>query len=67
MILAGDDATAGLSIDPKHEGGTQIGKRYADEELGLEVLCTKGGKGSLSLGGDEPLEVKAAKPLPASD
>src|SRR4029077_17377380 len=26
------------------DGGTQLGKRYADEELGLEILCTKAGE-----------------------
>ena len=45
---------------------TLMGKRYADEELGLEVLCTQPGDGSLSVG-DEPLLVKGAKPLPSSD
>ena len=35
-------------------------------ELGLEVLCTKGGDGALSVG-DAPLLVKGAKPLPSSD
>jgi hypothetical protein len=48
------------------DGGTQLGKRYADEALGLELLCTKGGEGSISVG-DAVLEVKGAKPLPASD
>jgi hypothetical protein len=46
--------------------GTQLGKRYADEEVGLEVLCTKGGTGSLSCGGRE-LIVRQAQPLPSSD
>jgi hypothetical protein len=32
----------------------------------LEILVTKAGVGSLSIG-DELLEVKAAKPLPSSD
>lgn len=45
---------------------TLTGKRYADEELGLELLCTKAGNGWLSIG-DEPLLVKGAKPLPSSD
>ena len=45
---------------------TLLGKRYADEELGLELLCTKAGDGSLSVG-DAPLLVKGAKPLPSSD
>jgi hypothetical protein len=48
------------------DGGTQLGKRYADEDLGLEVLCTKAGGGSISVG-ETVLEVKGAKPLPASD
>jgi hypothetical protein len=43
-----------------------LGKRYADEETGTEVLCTKPGEGSLSIG-DVPLPFKDAKPLPASD
>lgn len=46
--------------------GALLGKRYTDEGLGLEVLCTKSGAGSLSLG-DTPLALKDAKPLPASD
>jgi hypothetical protein len=46
--------------------GTALGKRYAHEDLGLEVLCTRGGEGSLAVG-DEPLLVKGAKPLPSSD
>ena len=45
---------------------TLVGKRYADEELGLELLCTSAGEGSLSVG-DQPLLVKGAKPLPSSD
>jgi hypothetical protein len=45
---------------------TLLGKRYADDELGLELLCTRGGDGALSIG-DRPLLVKGAKPLPSSD
>ena len=45
---------------------TLIGKRYADDDLGLELLCTRGGEGALSVG-DTPLPVKGAKPLPSSD
>ena len=48
-----------------YDAGTQLGKRYADES-GLELLCTKGGAGSLSLG-EKLLEQKGAKPLPSSD
>lgn len=45
---------------------TLVGKRYADEELGIELLCTRPGAGSLSIG-DTPLQVKGTKPLPSSD
>ena len=43
-----------------------IGKRYVDADAGIEVLCTKGGKGALAFDG-RPLALKEAKPLPASD
>jgi hypothetical protein len=46
--------------------GTLMGKRYADDELGLELLCTQPGEGSLTIG-DTPLLIKGAKPLPSSD
>jgi hypothetical protein len=46
--------------------GTQIGKRYVDAAGTFELLCVKPGKGSLSIGG-APLQLKDAKPLPASD
>lgn len=45
---------------------TLLGKRYENPELGLELLCTQGGEGALSIG-DTPLLVKGAKPLPSSD
>ena len=52
---------------PDGEGdGTQLGKRYVNEEGSLELLCTKPGKGSLACGGTL-LTIKGAKPLPASD
>ena len=47
-------------------GGTQLSKRYADDETGLEVLCTKPGAGTLAIGG-RPIGVKEAKKLPSSD
>lgn len=48
------------------EGSVALGKRYVDAGDTLEVLCTKPGAGSLSVG-DLPLELKSAKPLPSSD
>ena len=49
-----------------HASGTEVGKRYVDEETGTELLCTRAGSGSLSMDG-RPLMLKGAKPLPASD
>lgn len=46
--------------------GTALGKRYVNADDTLELLCTKAGDGSLSIG-DEILEIKEAKQLPASD
>lgn len=54
------------TVDPRHAAGTLVGKRYVNDDLGIELLCTKGGNGSLAVG-DVPLLVKAAKPLPSSD
>jgi hypothetical protein len=46
--------------------GTLLGKRYAHDATGLEVLCTKPGAGGLTVGA-ERVPVKAAKALPSSD
>ena len=66
MVDAKD--AAGSTGEPAagQRDGTLLGKRYADEDLGVEVLCTKAGTGTLALDGT-PLPIKAAKPLPASD
>jgi len=61
-----DAEPASESIVEGFGGGTQLGKRYSDDELGLELLCTKAGEGSISVG-ETILAVKGAKPLPASD
>jgi hypothetical protein len=54
------------AINPGFAGGTMIGKRYVDPAGTVELLCTKPGKGSLSIAG-VTLATKDAKPLPASD
>ncbi len=46
--------------------GALVGKRYSDEESGLEVLCAKPGPGTLAVDGRE-ITIKGAKPLPSSD
>jgi hypothetical protein len=54
-----------LAMDPAFSDGTVMGKRYVDE-TGAEVLVTKAGAGTLSVG-TTALTLKEAKPLPASD
>lgn len=56
----------GAALDKTFADGTLIGKRYIDAADQIELLCTKGGRGALSLG-DVRLEVKQAKALPSSD
>ena len=53
-------------LDAAFAEGSLIGKRYVDDAGTIELLCVKGGKGSLSVDGRK-LSVKDAKPLPASD
>ncbi len=66
LVPLDNSGSSGLSVDPTHSRGTEVGKRYADDDAGIEVLCTKAGEGSLAVG-DAPLELKGAKPLPSSD
>lgn len=54
------------TLNPAFAEGTKIGKRYTDAAGGIELLCTKAGQGSLSIGG-VALQPKDAKPLPSSD
>ena len=66
MIALGTEPDASVSISGDFSEGTQVGKRYVSEAGDLEVLCTKPGDGSISLG-DAALQIKGAKPLPSSD
>jgi hypothetical protein len=65
MVTAGTSVERVPPVGDQGEG-TLMGKRYADDALGLELLCSKPGPGQLSVGAD-PLPLKEAKPLPASD
>lgn len=56
----------GVQLDAALSGETLIGKRYVNADESVELLCTKGGKGSLYCEG-LPMEVKQAKQLPSSD
>jgi len=66
MIEIGAEPPAGATPDPKFSDGVALGKRYVNESGDLELLCTKPGESSLSMG-DTPLTLKEAKPLPSSD
>lgn len=66
MTADRDSAHADAVVEPDQADGTQLGKRYVDENGGVELLCTKPGQGTLAVGG-VPLQLKEAKPLPASD
>ena len=65
-LVTMDAEVTTVGIEAGFDGGTQLGKRYADEDLGLELLCTKAGKGSLQVNG-VVIGLKQAKALPASD
>ena len=64
-MIALDAEKTAAEIDAKFADGTVMGKRYVDD-AGAELLVTKAGQGTLSVG-DTPLSLKEAKPLPASD
>jgi len=63
MVAPGTDHAG--ELDPVFAGGMLMGKRYVDDHA-AEVLVTKAGAGTLSIG-NTPLRLKEAKPLPASD
>ena len=66
MVAFADAKPEGLTLSADHAAGTGAGKRFADADTGLELLCSKAGKGSLSIDG-RAIEVKQAKKLPSSD
>jgi len=51
---------------PAGDGGTLMGKRYTDDDGALELLCVRGGAGTLVADG-RPLRLKEARALPSSD
>ena len=65
MLDAAANAPRG-ALDPEHKSGTQIGKRYVNDDGSLELLCTKPGEGALAAAGAR-LKLKEAKALPSSD
>jgi hypothetical protein len=65
MVPLDTDKLSDATLDPDFSAGNVMGKRYVDE-AGAEVLVTKAGAGTLSVG-TTALTLKEAKPLPASD
>jgi len=63
MVPLGDGGEA--QIESGFDTGAEVGKRYADEEAGVEVLCTTAGSGTLEVNAD-PLPPKGARSLPSS-
>ena len=66
MIAFNAERPASRPIADGAAGGCLLGKRYADEASGLEVLCTKAGDGALAFDG-RLLVMREAKKLPSSD
>ena len=64
MLAPGEESNNATTASPF--GNTLLGKRYADSNNTLELLCIKGGVGVLTLG-SAALEPKTPKPLPSSD
>jgi hypothetical protein len=64
MVPVAEHGPSTATIDPSLSSGAVLGKRY--EADGLELLCTAAGEGTLTCDG-EPMAIKSAKPLPASD
>jgi hypothetical protein len=68
VVLFEELVTLDTGPAPGLDTGTGVGKRYVtdDPDGSLELLVTKAGAGTLTIGAT-PLLVKAAKPLPSSD
>jgi len=68
LCAGGTMTTEAVTVDPQTGGDSPVmlGKRYTDDESGVEVLCTKAGAGPLVFDGRE-LVIKSATALPASD
>jgi hypothetical protein len=66
MVQKGAAGQTPGAPDPAQMEGALLGKRYADEVLGVELLCVKAGQGTLAIGG-AALPQKDARALPASD
>src|SRR5262245_10859661 len=66
MLAMNASRPTGGTVTAGQDGGTLLGKRYIDDARGVELLCTRGGTGSLTFDG-QALTIKATVLLPSSD
>jgi hypothetical protein len=66
MTGPGESAPEDAAPEGTPGDGALLGKRYADEGVGLELLCVKAGDYPVAVNGTA-LAQKSANPLPASD
>jgi hypothetical protein len=66
MTAPGEPPAGEATAQGEPGSGVLLGKRYADEALGVELLCIKAGEYPVAVNGTT-LAQKNAKPLPASD
>ena len=66
MVALGSPAETDLEPDRRFTEGSLLGKRYTCCDGVLEVLVTKAGAGTLTIGESE-LDIKVPTPLPSSD
>lgn len=66
MVALAEARGAPVVARPGVENTALVGKRYRDEQSGLEILVTKAGPGPLAANGRELLRKEATK-LPSSD
>jgi len=66
VLAAGSDRPASGAPDSELAEGTLLGKRYADEISGLQLLCTRSGAGTITVAGRRAT-IMAPRKLPASD
>ena len=57
---------AAAQPDATLAGSSLLGKRYTDEATGLEMLCVKAGRGTITVDG-RPVTIMTPRQLPASD
>ena len=66
MLLSTDGADGNAQGNELFMTGALIGKRYVNEQASIELLCTKGGAGSLA-DGEQLMSLKQTEALPSSD